>query len=293
VVQASGRRHIAHANVERVDLKPDPHIPEIANLMGKGYLLPAPILPVQRWRSLALPTPMATGQEDLPVAAVVYDCEGRERARHSFGLLLRHDSVALDLNGLLQHGGAELPVDGWAAEDGGYGHVELIYDFAEGGSADGWLHGLFRYHDRTSGQAADTSFGAHIFNTALTYHNEPQSYSGRAPGLTTRIFLRLGIAPVDTLCHLIYPASTPWHARSSTELVLTRADGETVATRRLEIPCSGSRLWRYGETFDDGERRAAGDNAYVLVRDGTCRLFGYHGLVRDGQAFCLDHMFGF
>ncbi|MBM3600093.1 MAG: hypothetical protein FJX35_17930 [Alphaproteobacteria bacterium] len=293
VVQASGRLLIAHANVERVDLKPDPRIPEIANLMGKGYLLPAPILPIKRWRSLALPTPMATGQDDLPVAALVYDCDGRERARHPFGLLLRQDSVALDLNGLLQHGGADLPVDGWAAEDGGYGHVELVYDFAEGGSADGWLHGLFRYHDRKSGQRADTSFGAHMFNTVLTYRNEPQSYSGRAPGLSTRIFLRLGAHPVDTLCHLIYPASTPWHAHSSTELVLTRADGTAVATRQLAIPCGGSRLWRYSETFDTTERSTAGADAYVLVRDGTCRLFGYHGLIRDGEAFCLDHMFGF
>jgi len=293
VIQASGRRLIAHANVERVDLKPDPHIPEIANLMGKGYLLPAPILPVRRWRSLALPTPMATGQEELPVAAVVYDCEGRERARRSFGLLLRHDSVALDLNGLLQHGGAELPADGWAAEDGGYGHVELIYDFAGGGSADGWLHGLFRYHDRKSGQAADTSFSANMFNTALTYNNEPFSYSGRAPGLSTRLFLRLGAAPVDTLCHLIYPTSTRWHKQSSTELRLTRADGEVVATRILTIPCSGSRLWRYRTMFSQAERASAGVGSYVLVRDLTCRLFGYHGLVQDGRSFCLDHMFGF
>jgi hypothetical protein len=293
VVHADGRRRIAHANVERTDLKPDPRIPEIANLMGKGYLLPAPILPCRRWRSLALPTPMATDQEDLPLAAIVYDCQGQERARHSFGLLLRQDSVALDLNGLLQHAGAELPVDSWDQAEGGYGHVELVYDFTEGGNADGWLHGLFRYHDRLSGQTADTSFGAHIFNTVLTYRNEPQSYAGRAPGLSTRLFLRLGTDSVDTLCHLIYAASTPWHGRSATDLVLTRADGSAVATKRIEIPCGGSRLWRYTAMFDQAERRAAGADAYVLIRDATCRLFGYHGLLRDGQAFCLDHMFGF
>src|SRR3546814_3696271 len=39
------RRRIAHANVERVDLKPDPRIPDPANLPGKGFILPAPILP--------------------------------------------------------------------------------------------------------------------------------------------------------------------------------------------------------------------------------------------------------
>jgi len=31
----------------------------------------------------------------------------------------------------------------------------------------------------------------------------------------------------------------------------------------------------------------------VLVRDLTCRLFGYHGLMDDAGGFSLDHMFGF
>jgi hypothetical protein len=29
------------------------------------------------------------------------------------------------------------------------------------------------------------------------------------------------------------------------------------------------------------------------VRDTTCRLFGYHGLLGRDGAFSLDHMFGF
>ena len=57
VFAANGRSRIAHANVERVDLEPDPRIPELANLMGKGYILPAPVLPAARFRSIVLPTP--------------------------------------------------------------------------------------------------------------------------------------------------------------------------------------------------------------------------------------------
>src|SRR5262249_24723578 len=38
-------RRIAHVNVERTDLKPDPRIAELDNLMGKGFILPAPVLP--------------------------------------------------------------------------------------------------------------------------------------------------------------------------------------------------------------------------------------------------------
>ena len=284
VITGAGRQRIAHANVERVDLEPDPRIPEIGNLLGKSYVLPAPILPTDRFRSIALPTPMATGQRNVPLTAIVYDHEGQEVARHRFGCLPRDHEQALDADDLL-NGGGSLP--------GGYGHLEFVYDFAEGGEADGWLHGLFRYEDRHSGHAADTSFGAHIFNTVLTYRNEPQSYAGPAPGLSTRLFLRLGPPPLDTLCHLIYAASTPWHGKSETDLILHDATGAAVATRHVAIACGGSHHFRYSETFDDSERDRAGPGGYVVVRDTTCRLFGYHGLVNGDASFSLDHMFGF
>jgi len=282
-VKQAGRTRIAHVNVEREDLKPDPRIAELGNLLGKGYLLPAPVLPRARWRSIALPTPMSTAQATLPIALAVYDRSGRETARHRFGNLARKDSIAVDVDSLLN--GAQLPGD--------YGHMELVYDFSAGGDADGWLHALFRYEDRASGHAAETSFGAHVFNTVLTYKGEPQSYAGRPPGLSTRLFLRLGPASFDTLCHLIYPASTPWHGESATDLELHDAQGAEVARRRIAIPCSGSFLFRYGETFDAKTRDRAGDGAYIIIRDLTCRLFGYHGLLRRDGGFSFDHMFGF
>jgi hypothetical protein len=282
-VIARGRRRIAHVNVERTDLKPDPRIAELGNMLGKGYLLPAPVLPRQTWRSLALPTPMATTQQDLPIGVIVYDGSGREAARRRFGRLKRSDSVVLDLDAVING----------AALASGYGHLELVYDFGEGGAADGWLHALFRYEDRASGHAAETSFGAHVFNTVLTYKSEPQSYAGRPPGLSTRLFLRLGEGQHDTLCHLIYPASTPWHGTSATDIVLHDRGGHEVARQRVAIPCSGSLFWRYRDMFDRAARERAGAGAYVIIRDVTCRLFGYHGLVGANGAFSLDHMFGF
>jgi hypothetical protein len=282
-VTARGRTRIAHVNVERTDLKPDPKLPELGNLLGKGYLLPAPILPMRRWRSIALPTPMARGQNELPIALVVYDCVGREVARHRFGRLQRRQSVALDIDEILQ--------PKYLDDDGG--HMELVYDFAEGGEGDGWLHALFRYHDRRSGHAAETSFGAHVFNTVLTYKGEPQSYAGRAPGLSTRLFLRLGPAPYDTMCHLIYPASTPWHKRSDTDLILFNGAGAEIGREKIAIACSGSRFWRYHEMFDAKARERAGEHPYIVIRDTTCRLFGYHGVLDGDKAFSLDHMFGF
>lgn len=281
-VTRAGRTRVAHPNVERTDLKPDPRIAELGPLFGKGFILPAPILPPGQWSSHVLPTPMALTQATLPVEATLYDPAGRAIGTHRFGSLGRHESVALELDGLLA-GGGDLP----------WGHVELTYDFAAGKEVDGWLHALFRYQDRASGHAAETSFGAHIFNTVLTYKDEPQSYAGRPPGLSTRLFLRLGQAPLDTICHLVYPASTPWHPLSQTDLALLDATGREVARRRVEIPCGGSLFWRYHETFPADERTAAGPEAYVVIRDTTCRLFGYHGLAGAGGRFSLDHMFGF
>jgi hypothetical protein len=175
---------------------------------------------------------------------------------------------------------------------GCYGHMELEYDFTAGSVADGWLHALFRYEDRETGHAAETSFGAHVFNTLVTYKGEPQSYKGPPPGLTTRLFLRLGSAPLDTVCHLIYPASRPWRDMSDTALILMSGDGGEVAKRGVNIACGGSFLWHASEMFSADERDVAGKHAYIVVRDTTCRLFGYHGLVGI-RAFSLDHMFGF
>ena len=184
-------------------------------------------------------------------------------------------------------------VDG-APLGGGYGHVELVYDFAAGGDGDGWLHGCSAIEHRASGHAAETSFGAHVFNTLLIYNDEPQSYVGRPPGLSTRLFLRLGDAPYDTLCHLIYPASTPWRPESATELILH--DRSRRRNRARAIGHSAARGRASGTITRCSTRRRArraGRGAYVIIRDTTCRLFGYHGLLGRGGAFSLDHMFGF
>ncbi len=286
IVRNDGRRRIAHPNVERIDLKPDPEIAEIANLMGKGYLLPAPVLPIDRFRTIVLPTPMATTQRELPVALRVYDATGREVAVRFLGCLARDHAHAVDIADIVDDKVRErMP--------SGYGHLELVYDFQDGGRADGWLHALFRYEDKRSRHVAETSFGAHIFNTVLTYRNEPQSYAGPAPGLSTRLFLRIGDPPLETFCHLIYAASTPWHPVSDTGLVLHDREGGEIARKSAQIACGGSLLWRLSETFErDALARAAG-GGYVLVRDTTCRLFGYHGLADGDSAFSFDHMFGF
>ena len=277
---------MAHANVERNDLVPDTRIPDLEGLMGKGYLIPAPVLPVNRFRSIVLPTPMATRQADLPTALVVYDASGRQAARRFLGRLPRCHAMAIDVDELLA-------TDATHAPPSGYGHMELIYDFRDGGGADGWLHALFRYHDRQGMHAAETSFGVHIFNTVLTYRSEPQSYSGPPPGLSTRLFLRLDIDGREAFCQLIYPASTPWHQNSSTALILHDSTGTEIAREVARIPCSGSLLWRPREIFGRSRLALASGGGYVLVRDLTCRLFGYQGLCEREQAFSLDHMFGF
>jgi hypothetical protein len=106
------------------------------------------------------------------------------------------------------------------------------------------------------------------------------------------LFLRIGQANCETMCHLIYPASRSWRAKSETQLMLMSPAGEEVARQMVQIDCGGSLLWRFREMFSEFERQQAGEDCYVVVRDTTCRLFGYHGLI-SAQAFSLDHMFGF
>jgi hypothetical protein len=283
ITSKNGHSRISHPNVERADLKSDKRLAELGTLLGKLHIVPAPVLPLDRFTSLTLPTPMSSAQTHLPIKALVYDARGALAREHKFGNLKRNHANILEINSLLE--GQKL--------ESGYGHMELIYDFEAGNEADGWLHGLFRYQDRRSGHTAETSFGAHVFNTVLTYKSEPQSYTGKAPGLSTRLFLRIGTKPYETMCHLIYPASLPWHATSDTVLILTSNKGQEVAKRNVRVPCSGSLLWRVSQMFTEDELRAAGDHAYVIIRDTTCRMFGYHGLINGDAAFSLDHMFGF
>ncbi len=276
-VTQNDRVRIAHVNVERDTLRPDPGIPLLPPQMGRGYILPFPILPIGRFRSVVLPTPMSTAQTNLPVRLDVFDADGTKRAEHVLGCLPRDHAVAVDLD--------QFGVD--------RGHAELVYDFRDGGQADGWLHALFRYEDRISGHAAESSFGAHIFNTAMTYRDEPQSYAGPPPGLSTRLFLKLGDRGRNSFAVLIYPASGPWHPVSSTVLQLHDGAGAPIAESAVAIACSGSAMVWPHLAFGVAAMNAAGPDGYVLVRDTTCRLFGYHGLMDTAGGFSLDHMFGF
>ena len=276
-VTRAGRTRIAHLNVERAGLPPDPGIPSLHNLLGRGYLLPFPILPRGQFRSAVLPTPMAEQQRTLPIRIDVFDTAGRQVAERFLGCLPRNHDLALDL--------AEFDVE--------EGHADLVYDFRDGGEADGWLHALLRYEDRRSGHAAESSFGAHIYNTAMTYRDEPQSYSGPPPGLSTRLFLKLGDGARRSYAALIYPASAAWHPWSTTTLLLHDGDGQVIAEEPLRIACSGSAMVWPHRVFGEALLDRAGPRGYVLIRDATCRLFGYHGLMDDAGGFSLDHMFGF
>jgi hypothetical protein len=274
-VTEGGRTRIAHVNVERDNLRPDPGIKDLSPLLGRGYLLPFPVLDRSLFRSIAQPTPMATTQRDLPVRIDVFDPDGNPVSRRFLGCLPRDHSVALEV------------------EDVAIGHAELVYDFTAGGEADGWLHGLFRYEHRASGHVAETSFGAHIFNTLMTYRDEPQSYIGPPPGLTTTLFLKLGDARRRCFAVLIYPSSAAWHRHSTTELRLIDSAGQPIASETIRIACSGSMMIWPHEIFGASALTEAGRDGYVVVRDATCRLFGYHGLMDDAGGFSLDHMFGF
>ena len=66
-----------------------------------------------------------------------------------------------------------------------------------------------------------------------------------------------------------------------------------IAVAAAVFACGGSAMVFPDEVFGADAVLAAGPHGYVLVRDTTCRLFGYHGLMDDAGGFSLDHMFGF
>ena len=281
-VVRGGRTRIAHINVERSDLKPDAGIKTMHEAMGRGFLLPFPVLPRGRFKTIVQPTPMAVTEQNLPLRLDVFAADGGKIAERYLGVLPRNHDVAVDLDDVLPEG---------ALAEGG--HAELVYDFREGGDANGWLHALFRFEDRASGHAAENSFGAHVFNTLMTYKNEPQSYTGKPPGLSTRLFLKLGFGGRESFCVLIYPASGPWVDFSSTILELYDGAGVLAETASVAISCSGSAMIYPSHYFDSEKLRAAGETGYVLIRDTTCRLFGFHGVDDGAGGFSFDHMFGF
>src|ERR1019366_9175944 len=93
-VTRAGRTRIAHVNVERDNLRSDPGIPTLSPLLGRGYLLPFPVLDRSRFRSIVLPTPMALTQTSLPVRLDVFDRQGQRAGQHFLGCLARDHAVA-------------------------------------------------------------------------------------------------------------------------------------------------------------------------------------------------------
>jgi hypothetical protein len=284
IAYASGHRSVAHVNVERTDLEPAPDLPRATRTLGKGFLLPAPVLPVGEWNTVLLPTPMASWQDGIALTVRVYGADGTQIAEERLGARPRGGQTALDIDSLLRN--APAPAEG-------YGHLEIGYDFDAAPLGDGWLHALFRYRRRDSGRAAETSFGSHIFNVPALWRNEPNAYIGKPPGLSTRLHLRLIDRPGRVLCHLTYPTSGEWLPASDTDIILSDSRGAEIARQKLRIPCSGSRLIDIAALFGPAERDAAAGGGYATIRDPTCRLFGYHLFQSDGGGFALDHMFGF
>ncbi|MGY8605435.1 hypothetical protein ACTVH1_06975 [Gluconobacter cerinus] len=272
-----GRTRIAHLNVERDNIRPEPAIRNFAPSLGRGFLLPFPILDPAKFESFIQPNPMSEALETLPVRLDIFDDAGQPVGSHFLGNLPRNHSTAIALHDLTDRPG----------------HADLVYDFRDGGEADGWLHALMRYRNRETDHAAETSFGAHIFNTLMTWRSEPQSYSGPPPGLTTRLFLKLGHDHLRSFCCLIHPASIEGTDESETVLLLHAADGTLVAETGIRIQPSGSYMVRPHVLFESAHLERAGVGGYILIRDLTCRLFGYHGLENGEGGFSLDHMFGF
>ncbi len=279
----SKRRCIAHVNVERDNLSDDPKIKQITQFIGKGYILSAPILPINKYTTTVLPTPMSRSLTHVPLKVIVYSNEGKELAMHTFGNLARNHKKCLYIDEFVKE-------ISFFKSLGNYGSMQIVYDFTAGDNADGWFHAILKYHNKENGHFAETSFGSHIFNNITTYKGEPQSYKGPPPGLSTNLFLRIGLGELNSFSYLIYPVSNNWHKFSNTTIALHDSD-EEIIKQEIAIPANGCYLLDCHKIFGK-ETIAKLSKPYVLITDRTCRLFGYH-LLANNHAFSMDHMFGF
>ena len=119
-------------------ISPGPGHPGLPAPLGRGYLLPLPVLPRRRFRTLIQPTPMATTQAICRCGWTCSTRTARRVAERFLGCLPRDHAVAVDLDDLL-------PADALRRRA-----RRLVYDFRDGGGADGWLHALVRAEDRTA-----------------------------------------------------------------------------------------------------------------------------------------------
>ena len=262
VTTSNQHQYIAHINIERDDLAPNDRLAELSprggkrSLLGKGYLLPAPILPLGDFSSLILPTPMSRRTESLPLGLAIYGRDGRELARNR--------SVTCRAT----MGDSSMPRNCCDRQESQPATMAIANSSMTSNPAGPSMAGstpCFASNDTApigKGQCADTSFGAHIYNIPYTFGKEPQSYIGAPPGLSTRLFLRVdgrrdratGELINDTICHLIYPSSAGmWHPQSTTRLLLCNPAGATVAERTLQIPQSGSFFFTVQTLFSTAE----------------------------------------
>ncbi len=277
------RKCIAHVNVERDNLANDPKIKEITKFIGKGYIFPTPIMPINEYHSEILPTPMSRSLKHTPLKAIAYSSDGQELATHKFGNLPRNHKSYLDVNEFIKN------IE-FFKTPGNYGNLQLVYDFEVGDDADGWMHGILKCKDKETEHFAETSFGSHIFNNITTYKGEPQSYKGPPPGLSTSLFLRVCPGKNNSLSYLIYPVSDVWHPKSNTLITLLDGDQE-IAKHEVQIDANGCYLLDCYKIFGKSTIMRLAKPSVSIV-DRTCRLFGYH-MLKGSQAFSMDHMFGF
>jgi hypothetical protein len=80
---------------------------------------------------------------------------------------------------------------------------------------------------------------------------------------------------------------------SDTVLELYDEAGAKLAESKLRISCSGSKIIYPATYFSPALLREADEAGYILIRDSTCRLFGFHGVDDGNGRFSFDHMFGF
>ena len=109
---------------------------------------------------------MAVSQTTLPLRLDVFDEAGTKVAERFLGCLRRDHDVALDFDDI----DAEQDMPSWSTT------------FARAARRTAGCTRCSATRTGTPAMSRNRASAAHIFNTVMTYRDEPQSYSGRRRG---------------------------------------------------------------------------------------------------------------
>ena len=237
------------------------------------------------WQSLVLPTPMALSPDRAADGRAAFTTATATRCRDSVSAGCRATMRRCSTSTRSTARGTRRRLRPYRAG------LRFLRTAAR---RDGWLHALFRYRHRARRPCRRDQFrraclqhDADLSRRAAILYRPAAGTVDAAVPAPRRRRLRHAVPPDLPGVAAVAPARARPKSFSTTARARSRRAAPGDPLLRL-APVALSRAVR---RRDPRPRRRPAPTS--IVRDPTCRLFGYHGLLGRDGAFSLDHMFGF